>query len=106
MSTEIQEAPEKAHVHDMVVLRVRYIAARKRFIDAHAQKTESLSALKPRVLDFYGLAEGGADGGTKTYHFSLEGRVLTDLGATLGSLSHPKHELELDLDLLERFEQG
>lgn len=104
MSTEIHELPETAHVHNSVVLKVRYIAARKRFIDQCAPRDESLSALKPRVLEFYGLAEGSVEGGTKTYHFAQGGVVLTDLSATLGSLAHGKHEL--DLDLIERFEQG
>lgn len=56
------------------------------------------------MLEFFGLVEGSVEGGTKTYHFALDGIVLTDPGATLGSLAQGKHELKLDL--IERFEQG
>ncbi|MHB1267532.1 MAG: hypothetical protein ACYCY2_07990 [Acidithiobacillus ferriphilus] len=104
MTTEIQGGPETDHIHDTLILRVRYIAARKPLVDETAQKNASLAAIKPLVLRFFGLVEGGVDGGTKTYHFALDGIVLTDLGATLGFLADGKHELKLDF--IERFEQG
>lgn len=103
MHTEIQEGQQATH-QKTVVVKVRYIAARQRFIDPHAEQKETLTSLKPRVLDFFSLVEGTADGGTKTYYFSLDGITQTDLGATLGTLAEGKHELTLDL--LERFEQG
>ena len=103
MEAETQDGRQTAD-HKTLVVRVRYITSRKQFVDPQAQGEESLSALKPGVLEFFELAEGSVDGGTKTYHFALDGIVLTDPGLTLGSLANGKHELKLDL--IERFEQG
>lgn len=104
METEVQEAQQLAHHSNTLVVRVRYITARKQFVDSKAQQEESLAALKPRVLAFFELVEGSVDGGSKMYYFALEGIVQTDLQSTLGSLADGKHELKLDL--IERFEQG
>lgn len=104
MEAEIQEGRQAAHHQTTLVVRVRYITSRKQFVDPQAQQGETLAALKPRVLEFFGLVEGNVEGGTKTYHFALDGIVLTDPGATLGSLAKGMHELKLDL--IERFEQG
>lgn len=104
MEAEIQAGQQAAHHQKTLVVRVRYITSRKQFVDPQAQQEESLAALKPRVLEFFELVEGSANGGTKTYHVALDGIVLTDPGATLGSLADGKHELKLDL--IERFEQG
>ena len=87
-----------------LVVRVRYITVRNQFVDPHDRQEETLAALKPRVLEFFKLLEGSIDGGTKTYHFALDGVVQTNLDVTLGSLAHGKHELKFDL--IERFEQG
>lgn len=103
MQVETQESMPAAH-SKAIVVRVRYIAARKQLVEPEAKQEETLAALKPHVLEFYGLAEGSADGGTKTYYFALDGIMQTDLGATLGMLAEGKHELKLDL--VERFEQG
>lgn len=99
-----QEGLKAGHTHDTLVLRVRYIAARKPLVEEHASSSDTLAGIKPRVLQFFELAEGAAGGGTKTYQFALEGVVLTDLSATLGSLAQGKHEIKLDL--VERYEQG
>lgn len=96
---------DKAAPHkDSLVVKVRYIAAKKQFVDPQASEQETLAELKPRVLSFFGLVEGSVDGGTKTYQYVLNGVVLTDLSATLGSHAKGKHEI--DFDLVERFEQG
>lgn len=104
MDSILKTDPKTGHIHETLVLRVRYIASHKRYVNEHAQANESLTLLKPLVLAFFSLAEGEANGGTKIYHFVLDGNVLTDLGSTLGSLAQGKHELQLDL--VERFEQG
>lgn len=85
-------------------VRVRYISAKQPFVDPKAMPEETLTAIKPRVLDFFKLAEGASGGGTKTYLFAQDGVTLTDPNATLEALAQGKHELKLDL--LERFEQG
>lgn len=104
MNIEVQEGQKAAHQHNTIVVSVRYITSRKRFVEPQAQPEESLATLKIRVLDFFELAEGGVEGGTKTYQLALDGIVQTNLGATLGSLADGKHELKLDL--IELFEQG
>lgn len=93
----------KQGLHSINV-RVRYISAKQPFVDAKADPGETLTAFKPRVLDFFKLAEGASGGGTKTYLFAQDGITLDDLNATLAALAQGKHELKLDL--LERFEQG
>jgi hypothetical protein len=103
MQVAMQAGQDEAHQKNIVV-RVRYIAARKQFVDPKALPAETLADLKPRVLNFYNLVEGGASGGTKTYYFAVDGIAQTNLQETLDSLAKGKHELELDL--LERFEQG
>lgn len=85
-------------------LQVRYIGAKKPFVDPKADPGETLTSLKPRVLAEFKLSEGAVNGGTKVYFFALDGVTLTDLNVTLEVLAHGKHELKLDL--LERFEQG
>ncbi len=103
MEIEISQDPQKVH-HKTIAVKVRYIAARKPYVDSQAPAEETLAELKPRVLEFFGLSEGAVDGGTKTYCFALNGIVQTNLTAELGTLAEGKHELKLDL--IERFEQG
>lgn len=104
MTAEVKESHQVAHHDKTLVVKVRYITARKKFVDQQASPDETLAMLKPRVLEFFGLAEGSVEGGTKTYLFAVDGVLQSNLDATLGSLAHGKHEL--DLDLTERFEQG
>ena len=87
-----------------VVLNVRYISARHPFLDPKAERTETLAALKPRVLTFFHLVEGPVDGGVKSYIFAHDQTELKDMSVTLGSLAGERHELKLNL--IERFEQG
>lgn len=103
MQPEIEAGHNVAH-HETLVVRVRYIGAREPFVDPKAHTTETLSAFKPRVLAFFKLVEGDADGGTKVYTFAVDGVAVTDVGPTLGTLAAGKHELKLDL--LEQFKQG
>lgn len=103
MVTESNEG-EHAHSHDSLVIRVRYIAAREPFVEPHASTEESLATFKQCALAFFGLDEGPANGGTKTYFLAQDGVALTDLTVTLGIFCQGKHELKFDL--IERFEQG
>ncbi len=105
MENETAIAEDRKAAHRATLnLHVRYISARQPFIDSKADPDETLAGLKPRVLAFFGLTEGSADGGTKTYTFAHDGEVLADPNATLAALAGDKHVLKLDL--LERFEQG
>ena len=104
MDTQDPKGDKAAPLKNSLVVKIRYIAAKKQFVDPKANEKETLAELKPRVLSFFGLVEGNVNGGTKTYQFVLNGVVLTDLNATLGSLAKGKHEI--DFDLVERFEQG
>lgn len=104
MDEPIKTGLEIAQTSNTLELKVRYIAARKPFVEEKAPDGETLATLKPTVLKFFGLVEGAVDGVTKTYEFSLNGKVLNDLGVTLGTVAQGKNELKLDL--IERFEQG
>ncbi len=104
MDVQNQMGEKAAHHKNNLVVKVRYIAARKLFIDHEANRQETLSELKPRVLGFFGLVEGNTDGGAKTYRFVLDGFELTDLNATLGSLAEGKYEIDFILN--EQFVQG
>ncbi|MBI3528639.1 MAG: hypothetical protein HY067_11795 [Betaproteobacteria bacterium] len=85
-------------------LQVRYIGARRRYEDPHASVNETLSSIKPKVLDFFGLSETPGQQGGKVYTFALGGTPLTDPSVTLGRLAEGRHELKLDL--IEQLEQG
>ena len=104
METVIQQGEKGAQHHQTLSLQVRYIASRKKYEEPKASKDETLAALKPKVLVFFGLHEGPVDGGTKAYFFAHDGVVQTDPSLTLGKLAEGKEELKLDL--IERFEQG
>jgi len=95
---------EVARHHDTLVLRVRYLASPKPYVEAKAPPSETLATLKPVVLNHFGLVEGPVDGGRKEYAFSAHGVIQSNLNETLGDLAHGKHELELQL--LEQFIQG
>jgi len=98
MNTMI-EPPDGRH-HEFLVLHVRYLGSHRPFIDDGASRNETLAELKPRVLDFFKLAE--SDG--KTYSFVLHHDPLTDMSKSLGQLAEGRHELKLKL--VEQFEQG
>lgn len=104
MDTQDPKGDKAAPLKNSLVVKVRYIAAKKQFVDPKASEKETLGELKPRVLSFFGLIEGNVNGGTKTYQYVLNGVVLTDLSSTLGLLAKGKREI--DFDLVERFEQG
>jgi hypothetical protein len=81
-----------------IKVKVKYAAAAKPFLDEAVVQTETLGALKTRVLTAFELTEGGLPDGTnasyKLYHGKDE---LTDLGATVGSFAHNAHALDLKM---------
>jgi phenylacetate-coenzyme A ligase PaaK-like adenylate-forming protein len=77
---------------------VHYIAAGEPFKDPDASRTETVGALKQRVLDAFGLTEGQTpDGNTTTYTLHQSKTELTDPNQQLGELAGDKHELQLKL---------
>ncbi|MEY5097313.1 MAG: hypothetical protein RJA36_32 [Pseudomonadota bacterium] len=95
---------ELARPHGTLALRVRYLASPRPYVEPRAPLTETLAILKPKVLHFFGLAEGEVEGGRKEYAFSAHGVIQSNPAETLGHLAQGKHELELKL--LEQFIQG
>lgn len=104
MDTSIQNGAKATPSKNSLVVKVRYLAVGRPFVEPKADSNESLASLKPRVLGFFELAEGTANGGTKVYQFVHGSEVLTDLSVTLGSIAEGKKEV--DLMLIEQFEQG
>lgn len=77
---------------------VVYPAARKPFQDHDASPTETLAALKARVLNAFGLAETTAADGTVTTYTLYHGKdALQDLSQTLGSIADQTHALSFKL---------
>lgn len=105
MTTETHSSADPAAAHHHTIdFRVRYLGAKRPFEEPKAPAGETLAQEKPTVLEFFKLKEGPVEGGIKTYLFSQDGVIVTDLNQTLGTLAQGHHELKLDL--LERFEQG
>lgn len=101
----IEHGQDPQHA-DTLNVTVRFAAAPKPFQDHQASRSETLQALKTRVLDQFGLTEGQStpDGNTINYQL-YHGKVeLTDLSLTLGSLAGPAHALELKLS--QHVQQG
>lgn len=101
MNTETMAA--KPPHAQLLQVQVRYVAKAKPFEDRMASET-TLSSLKPKVLEFFGLTEGNVGGGTKNYNFVYNETTVTDLGLTLASLAGSEHEIKLKL--VEQLTQG
>ena len=67
-------------------LKVTYPAAGESFHEKDAPSDETLGALKPKVLKFFGLEEGEQGGQQITYVFFKGKDRLNDLSITLGAL--------------------
>ncbi len=102
-STEIM-GDELARPLAALILRVRYLASPRPYVEPRVDDGETLAALKPRVLQHFGLAEGDVNGGRKEYVFADDGVIQTNLNVTIGDLSDGKRTLLLTL--LEQFVQG
>ncbi|WP_162919004.1 hypothetical protein [Taklimakanibacter deserti] len=90
--------------HDHLNVTVAYPAAEKPFHDHHASLTETLAALKARVLAFFSIQEGSSDGNQITYRLYKGKDPLNDLTVTLGSIAG--HAQALSLKLAQQIEQG
>lgn len=80
-STEIP-GDEIARPLDALLLRVRYLASPRPYVEPRVNDAETLATLKPRVLEHFGLAEGDVNGGRKEYVFADDGVVQTNLNVT------------------------
>lgn len=103
IATQAADAAKDEH-HQTLILQVRYLGAKKPYIDPDASPAASLGSVKPAVLDFFKLVETPNQAGGKVYFFSMDTKLITDLSVTLGALAHGKHELKLDL--IEQLVQG
>jgi hypothetical protein len=95
---------EKGALKQTLVLRVRYAPVKLPLVEAQAASSMTLAEVKTQALTHFGLTEGAVDGGTKIYQLSFDDIVQTNLSITLGSLE--VHGKELELLLIEQFEQG
>lgn len=78
-------------------LKVTYPAAGEPFHQKDAPSDETLGALKPMVLNFFGLKEGEQGGQQIDYVFFKGKDRLTDLSVTLGALAEGTNSLALKL---------
>lgn len=91
--------------HEMLKVIVTYPPAVKPFKDDEASREETLSALKSRILNGFGVAEGSApDGNQVTYHLYDGKTPLEDLTVTLGVIAGDRPTLTLKL--AQRLTQG
>lgn len=91
--------------HDSkVALRVRYAPAKKPYVEPQAPASWTLQEVKTRALNEFKLVEGPVEGGAKSYQFSYDDEVQSNLNVTLGSLV--KNGKQLQLLLIEQFTQG
>jgi len=102
MDTQAQLAAEAKP--KTLVLHVRYLGARRQYVEPDESFATTLGEVKPKVLAFFQLTETSGQQGGKVYTFAMGGTPLTDLSVTLESLAAGKHELKLDL--IEQLEQG
>ena len=78
---------------------VHYMAAAEPFKDDHANPDETVAQLKARVLNAFGLTEGGtSDGNTVSYTLYHDKAPLENPNQTLGELAGDKKVLQLKLD--------
>lgn len=84
---------------DTINVTVRYAAAPKPFHDNDADRTETLSSLRSRVLEMFGLIDGEAtpEGNLITYKLYHEKAELTDLSRTLADVAGQAGALPLKL---------
>jgi hypothetical protein len=87
-----------------LALRVKYAPVKQPLVEPKVEGSTTLVEVKTLALSHFGLAEGAATGGTKTYQLSFDDVVQSNLNATLDSL--PLHGREVELLLIEQFIQG
>lgn len=81
-----------------IKVKVKYAAAAKPFVDEGVIPGETLGALKARVLTAFELTEGSLPDGTNSSYKLYHGKdELSDLSATIGSIAHNAHSLELKM---------
>ena len=83
----------------MLHVVVHFMAAAQPFKDESAQSSETVGHLKARVLEAFGLTEGGmSDGNTVTYTLYHDKTPLENMNQTLDNLAGEKKILQLKLD--------
>ncbi len=83
----------------MLHVVVHFMAAAEPFKDDSANPGETVAQLKVRVLNAFGLTEGGtSDGNTVTYTLYHDKTPLENPNQTLGELAGDKKVLQFNLD--------
>lgn len=84
--------------HKFVVVKVRYPAASKPFIDPQASLTETIGQLQKRVMDaFEVLDTSNPDGSTTQYSLYSGDAKLDNASQTLVEIAEHHHEISLKL---------
>jgi hypothetical protein len=99
MNTEqIDQKDSPKPSHDEIVVRVRYPAAPKPFVDPHASRSETVGALQMRVMGAFEVQDtSNPDGSTTQYSLYLGDVKLENPSQALGKLDEQAHELALKL---------
>jgi hypothetical protein len=85
------------HHHEKLKATVHYPAAKHPYEKDDAHRTETVGALKTKVLHFFGLSEGQQDGKTFVYTLYRHKTPLEDLNETIGKIAGTDDKLVLKL---------
>lgn len=97
MNTQNQETAANHAAPAHLEVSIRYPAATKPFVDPHASPSETVGALKVRVLAAFEVTEtSGPDGQTLFFLYFGDERI-DDPSRMLGQIAGDKHSLKLKL---------
>jgi hypothetical protein len=89
---------QNPHHEAVVKVTVRYPSATKPFVDANADRSETVGALKARVLSAFEVHDSvGPDGTTTSYFLYHESMKLENPAVSLGELAQGEDKLSLKL---------
>jgi hypothetical protein len=99
MTTEQMNQKDSAKPsHDEIVVKVRYPAAPKPFVDPHTSRSETVGELQKRVMKAFEVQDASNPDGTTTQYSLYWGDVkLENPSQKMGDLVEHGHELSLKL---------
>jgi hypothetical protein len=97
MTTQMHESVAEHAVPAHLEISIRFPAATKPFVDPHASRTETVGALKVRVLAAFAVSENSGPDGQTLYFLYYGDARLEDSSQTLGEIAGDKHALKLKL---------